>query len=332
MGKLPRVTVAGIPGGFEERQYTTGDVTMNYVAGPENGPALLLIPGQMEAWQGYKFVLSELSRRFHVFVPDLRGHGKSTWTPGRYSYNICGNDLKCFLKEVIGRPAFVAGLSSGAVLAVWLAAYAPEHVLAIVSEDPPIFSSIWPRIQNEKYLYRTFKVAVDTLGKPGERDLEGYFMQMGAPARGKDDLMMIPPFFVKIIMGMYRLNRALSPKTPYDVPLLPYYMRAGFKFFSEYDTGFSRATIDGDLSKDFDPEDALRRVQCPMLLLRADAYRHETWGILGAMDDGDLERVRGLVKNLQVVQIGGRHDIHVANPARYIAELTHFVDDVRHAA
>ena len=160
MGKLPRVTVAGIPGGFEERQYTTGDVTMNYVAGPENGPALLLIPGQMEAWQGYKFVLPELSRRFHIFVPDLRGHGKSTWTPGRYSYNICGNDLRCFLKEVIGRPAFVAGLSSGAVLAIWLAAYAPEHVLAIISEDPPIFSSIWPRIQNEKYLYRAFKIAL----------------------------------------------------------------------------------------------------------------------------------------------------------------------------
>ncbi len=69
-----------------------------------------------------------------------------------------------------------------------------------------------------------------------------------------------------------------------------------------------------------------------MLLLRAGAYRHETWGIIGAMDDGDLERVRGLVKNLQVVQIGGRHDIHVANPERYIAELTHFIDDARLAA
>jgi hypothetical protein len=33
-------------------------------------------------------------------------------------------------------------------------------------------------------------------------------------------------------------------------------MRVGCKFLSEYDTDFSRATIDGSLSKDFDPEEA----------------------------------------------------------------------------
>src|SRR5512136_2076217 len=147
MAKLRRTKVAGIPRGFQERLFTTGDVTLNYVVGPDKGLPLLLIPGPMESWQGYKCVLPELSKRFHVFVPDLRGHGKSTWTPGQYSYNICGDDLKHFIQEVIGQPSLVAGLSSGAALAIWLAAYAPEDVLAIISEDPPIFSSIWPRIQ-----------------------------------------------------------------------------------------------------------------------------------------------------------------------------------------
>ena len=146
MDKLGRTTVAGVPEGFSEWSFATDGVTLNYVVGPDNGLPLLLIPGQMESWQGYKCVLPELSKRFHIFVPDLRGHGKSTWTPGQYSYNICGNDLKCFIQEVIQQPALVAGLSSGGVLAIWLAAYAPEDVLAIVSEDPPIFSSIWPRI------------------------------------------------------------------------------------------------------------------------------------------------------------------------------------------
>ena len=321
--------IAGTPEGFQELSFATGDITMNYVAGPDRGPALLLIPGQMESWQGYKRVLPELSRRFQVFVPDLRGHGKSTRTPGRYSYNICGNDLRNFIRDVIRRPALAAGLSSGGVLAIWLAANAPKDILAVIAEDPPIFSSVWPRIQNEKFMLRNFQVAVDVLGKPGKRDVEGYLSQMGVPVKGKTELLMIPPIILKVMFALDRLNRAVRPNSPYDTPLLPFNLRAGNKFLSEYDTDFSRATIDGDLSKDFDPEETLRRVTCPMLLMRADATRHETWGLLGAIDDHDLECIVSLVADLKVVQMPGAHEIHMLQPQRYIVELTKFVDDLR---
>lgn len=157
MSKSSYARVAGIPEGFEEHRATVGNITLNYVAGPDNGLPMLLIPGQMESWQGYKCVLPELSRSFHVFVPDLRGHGKSTRTPGHYSYNICGDDLRTFIRQVIQQPALVAGLSSGAVLTIWLAANAADDVLAIISEDPPLFSSIWPRIQAEKFMCSAFR-------------------------------------------------------------------------------------------------------------------------------------------------------------------------------
>lgn len=123
----------------------------------------------------------------------------------------------------------------------------------------------------------------------------------------------------------------MRPNSPYDVPFLPYNMRAGFKFLSDYDTDFSRATLDGDLSKDFSPEDALKRVKCPMLLLRAGAYRHETWGLVGAIDDNDLECVVSLVDDLQVVQIPGAHEIHMVQPQQYIEEMLKFVDHLRDA-
>lgn len=331
MDKLTRAEVAGIPESFRELNVTLDGATLNYVVGPDNGLPLLLIPGQMESWQGYKRVLPQLSTRFHVFVPDLRGHGKSTWTPGEYSYNTCGNDLKRFIQEVIQEPALVAGLSSGGVLAIWLAAYAPENVLAVIAEDPPIFSSIWPRIQDEKFMARNFRLAIDILGadEPGKRDVERYMSEMGAPGEGRSELLKIPPFIIKAMFFMARLNRAVRPNRPYDVPLLPFNMRAGYKFLSEYDTDFSRATLDGDLSKGFDPEDALKRVKSPMLLMRADAHRHETWGLLGAMDDEDLERVVSLVADLQVVQISARHEIHMLKPQRYIDEITTFVDNLR---
>ena len=101
-----------------------------------------LIPGQSESWWGYEEAMRLLSDRYQVFAVDLRGQGRSTWTPGRYTLDNIGNDLVRFLDVVVGRPALVSGLSSGGVLTAWLAAYAkPGQVRAVVLEDPPLYSS-----------------------------------------------------------------------------------------------------------------------------------------------------------------------------------------------
>jgi pimeloyl-ACP methyl ester carboxylesterase len=83
-----------------------------------------------------------LAEHYQVYAVDLRGQGRSSWTPGRYTLDNIGNDLVRFLDLVVGRPAFVSGLSSGGVLSAWLAAYAkPGQIRAAVLEDPPLFSS-----------------------------------------------------------------------------------------------------------------------------------------------------------------------------------------------
>ena len=102
--------VAGVPRRFREKSFDVGDVRLNYVEGPDHGLPLLLIPSQMESWQGYKPVLEALSQSHRVFVVDPRGHGKSTHTPGEYSFERCGEDLEAFLREVIRlRPASAKG-------------------------------------------------------------------------------------------------------------------------------------------------------------------------------------------------------------------------------
>lgn len=126
-----------------------------------------------------------------------------------------------------------------------------------------------------------------------------------------------------------RLNQIVQPNHPYDIPFLAFNMRAGFKFLSEYDTDFSRATIESDLSKNFSPEKTLSQVKCPMLLIRTDAYRHETWGLIGAIDDKDLKRIVSLVDDLQCIQIAGGHEIHLVKPQRYIDEVIKFVSNLR---
>src|SRR5262245_7956482 len=105
---------------------------MNYATvGDPSLPALLLIPGQTESWWGYEAVLRSLAEPFQAFAVALRGQGRSTRTPGRYTLDTMGNDLVRFLDLVVGRPAIVSGLSSGGVLAAWLSAYAkPGQVRA----------------------------------------------------------------------------------------------------------------------------------------------------------------------------------------------------------
>src|SRR5215471_7381758 len=128
---------------FPEQLVDLGEVQMNYATlGDESSPALLLIPGQTESWWGYEAAMPRLAERFEVFAVDLRGQGRSSRTPGRYTLDLIGNDLVRFIDGVIGRPAIVASLSSGGVIAAWLSAYArPGQVVGAYYEDPPLFSS-----------------------------------------------------------------------------------------------------------------------------------------------------------------------------------------------
>lgn len=128
---------------FPEQLADLGEIRMNYAtAGEPDLPALLLIPAQTESWWGYEEVMPLLAQSFQVYAVDLRGQGRSTQTPGRYTLDNMGNDLVRFIDLVIGRPTIVSGNSSGGVLAAWLAAYAkPGQLRAAICEDPPLFSS-----------------------------------------------------------------------------------------------------------------------------------------------------------------------------------------------
>ncbi|MHA2079222.1 MAG: alpha/beta fold hydrolase, partial [Candidatus Thorarchaeota archaeon] len=129
--------------------------------GPENGVPLVLIPAQGADWTNYEKVLPLLSKNYHVFSLDIRGHGKSDWATGDYTFNSIGRDMTAFLEMVVKRPAFVSGNSSGGLIALWLAANRPDLVMGIILEDPPLFSADWPRIKEDSYVYRVLEVTVE---------------------------------------------------------------------------------------------------------------------------------------------------------------------------
>lgn len=132
-----------VPHAYAEHMVDLGEVSMNYAqAGSPDKPALLLIPGQTESWWGYESAMAILANDFNVFAVDLRGQGRSTWTPGRYTLDNMGNDLVRFIATVIKRPVVTSGCSSGGLLSAWLSAFAlPGQLRGAVYEDPPLWGS-----------------------------------------------------------------------------------------------------------------------------------------------------------------------------------------------
>src|SRR6476469_8081154 len=95
-----------VPHAFPEDSVDLGEIRMNYAtAGSPDAPALLLVPPQTASWWNYEQAMGLLAEDFQVFAVDLRGQGRSTRTPGRYTLDNMGNDLVRFLDLVIGRPA-----------------------------------------------------------------------------------------------------------------------------------------------------------------------------------------------------------------------------------
>lgn len=313
--------------GFVERKCEAGEVNLNYVEGPPRGEPLLLLPGQTMPWESYQRVLPALSRTFHVYAVDIHGHGKSDWAPNRYNFKSIGQDLTDFIENLIKQPVIVSGNSSGGLIAVWLAAFSPNWVRAIVPEDPPLFSAEWPRLRDDTFAYRVFQHCIDTLDRPSGRDLSAFFTRFEIPVQDRLRPMKMPRPLSLLLSAYIKLHLVVRKGRPVSAPFLPIGLRVFLKGLSEYDPAFTRAFLDGSAC-DFDHADALSKVPCPMLLLHANWFRDEDYGLVGAMDDDDVAKVRSLVRDFRYLRVNCGHIIHMEKPEMFVHELIDFAADL----
>src|SRR5262245_37840740 len=298
----PAATYVAHP--FPEQLCDTGEVALNYaVAGDAGKPALLLIPGQTESWWGYEAALPLLAEHFQIFAVDLRGQGRSTRTPGRYTLDNMGNDLVRFIDAAIGRPVIVSGLSSGGVLSAWLSAYArPGQIRGALCEDPPLFASelhpaCGPSIRQgvgpvfalwSKYLGDQWSIGDwDGMLAAAPRELPGWLA-------------------------------ALSSKLPSDAPP---------QSLKEYDPEWARAFWTGTVTAGCDHARMLASVKVPVLLTHHFRMLEETTGMLmGALSDLQAARARALIEGAgQTVEYqsfpGMGHAMHQQDPKLFLVTL-----------
>ena len=290
---------------YPERGFDAGEVTINHVVvGTADKPPLLLIPGQTESWWGYEAALGLLSDHFQCFAVDLRGQGRSTRTPGRYTLDNMGNDLVRFMDEVIGRPTYVSGLSSGGVLSAWLSAYAkPGQLIGAVYMDPPLFSSelttsTGPSIHQA--VGPMFALYAKYLGDQWSiGDWEG--MLAAAPSE-------LPPWLAGLSS-----SRKRSAEPPQNL--------------KEYDPEWARAFATGTVAASCDHARMLAAVRVPVLLTHHFRAIDERSGhLMGALSDLASERVRELVEGAgqrfdyrSLPRMG--HSLHGQDPALFTSTL-----------
>ena len=306
-----------VPHAYPEHLVDLGEVRLNYsTLGEPTRPALLLVPGQSESWWGYEHAMPLLAEHFQVYAVDLRGQGRSTWTPGRYTVDNIAGDLVRFIDLVVGRPVIVSGLSSGGVIAAWLSAYAkPGQVTASVWEDPPLFASEF----------------VTSCGQPIGQGLGPVFALWNKWLGDQWSIGNWAGFLAAAPRDLPRpVLRALSAMMPPegDGPAEgpPQNLR-------EYDPEWGRSFVTGLATAGCDHATMLANVKVPVLFTHHFHQRDEESGMeLGAISDLQVSRVRQLVTGAGQ-EFTYRsfpdmpHSMHGHQPDRYARTVTEWAVD-----
>jgi pimeloyl-ACP methyl ester carboxylesterase len=96
---------------LKEHSFKAGPVTLNYVEGPETGPPLVLLHGGSARWQAFESIMPELAARWHLYGPDLRGHGQSGRAAANgYRLQDYSADIVAFLRAQVQEPAMLSAL------------------------------------------------------------------------------------------------------------------------------------------------------------------------------------------------------------------------------
>lgn len=329
--------------GFTEHTVSLEDGSeMSYLEGPDHGPCLLLLHGQQVTSKDYAKVLPSLSKDFHIYAPDYYGHGKSSKDPDKYSAVAIGEDLVWFLKNVIQDKAYIAGHSSGALLAAYVSAHAPEDTMATILEDGPFFSTL-PGRAEKTISWLSFQTMHDYLQKEPTTSFMAYSLDhdyMQEVFNAQD-----PHAWDTLVKGP--AMRCLT-KHPDQVPKIWYYppeigINALYALNANlqdgtgpYDLRFGATFYDFSWFDGFDQETILKSIQAPTLVLHvapnkvtAPGYYDQKGILLAAMDEKDAQRVVDLVPN--ATYIGGfpsDHNIHADLPKDYVAVLCTLKDRI----
>lgn len=209
-----------------QREHTThiNGIELFYQTRGE-GPALLLLHGFFQAgaqWQPY---LAELALAFHLVVPDLRGHGRSTSLSNAFSHRQAALDVYALLDELGLDSCRAVGFSTGGMTLLHMATQQPERIAAMVlfgaTTHFPHQARTLMEATTSKRVPEEFLALMRRLHVRGEAQIQALFRQFRQMAAG-DDMAFTPADLDAIAAKTLVVHGDRDQFFPLDIPLMIY--------------------------------------------------------------------------------------------------------------
>lgn len=284
--------------GLVERTFDTSEVLLNYAEGPAHGPPLVLLHGLGRRWQVFLPVIPALSLRWHIFAPDLRGHGKSSHLARGYRGPQYAEDIACLLRERISAPAVIFGHSLGGMLAMWVASHHPELVRALILGDNMIVAR---RLHNPMYT-ALFSGLRDLARHSGSvEQIAGGIGRIALPIPGTDESVTI---------------RELPGNDEA-------YLLSWARCVQQTDPDAYEMTLDGSSLEGWNGETVLGGITCPTLLLQGSQE------LGGLMSDADVALATRLLPHHTHVKFRNLgHALFIQQPEPVLRAVTNFMESL----
>lgn len=283
-----------IPPGFKESFFSAGGVAIHYVEGPCNGPALLLLHGTARDWNSFSVLLPQLSPRFHVFLPDLRGHGASGRVPCAYRVSQFADDICEFVRRVVPPNPALFGHSLGGIVALSVADRC--GVSAVIVGD----SMISPKNLASSIYHTIFFQLRDLLVQGGSHEHIAHGI-------GKVQLQL-PGIDQPVAIA------ELPGNTP---AVLIEWARSAMLT----DPDVLTMAVEGSTYDQWQPESVLPRISCPVLLLQGNP---ELDALLTDSDVETAKRLLPTVEHINFPLLG--HALFMQRPDPVLKAITEFLN------
>src|SRR5438128_1766546 len=127
-----------LPAAFESRTVTSPEGADIFVRFGGSGPVVVLLHGYAETSDSWGPLAAELSRRYSVVVPDLRGMGRSSRPAAGYDKKTQAADIRAVVIALGYDRTSVVSHDIGIMVAYAYAARYPDKVERLVVMDAPI--------------------------------------------------------------------------------------------------------------------------------------------------------------------------------------------------
>ena len=195
---------------MREKNFQGTKIKINYAEGPKNGPVIFLLHALGASWKSWTPILKSLSRDFHVFAFDFRGHGDSDHIKDKYTWENYSTEISEFIEHNSFPSVNIIGHSLGGVVGSIIVTKT-KSVKTLCMEDPPLFfnKSFIPynllRVFEENFRLAKKKLGIEDTA----RELRTSFPEINetvAISRAKNIISADPTIWETIIKGDIRAH------------------------------------------------------------------------------------------------------------------------------